>query len=488
MESTTVTIQRSMRASRLNPLAAALALAIAASTPAVAMSLAPSQRLDAPAVRTGIDATDRPRPRFPHANPVFARLERPDGGPPIVVTSCDDAGPGTLREAYFNAVDGDVIDLSQLTCSEISLTTGALTDSAPEVSIEGAGKYALTINGNNNGRVLVHNGSGTLTVYGLTISGGSYSGQYGGGCIYSYGNVLLEAANVSSCSLSSSGTDHAYGGAVYAKNSVLLAGAAITESSAHAASANSAGGGVWAYNAQIYFSTVSGNTISGDGSHYSRGGGAFVRGDARIGYSTFAGNAAESGGAIFLFGGATDTMVIANSTISGNHASGAGGGVFAKYRPLEVDNSTISGNTAVFDFGAGLYLYTDTDIESTIVAGNTSQDGLLASDVGGAASITITGANNLIVAPTLPVPADTISADPMLGPLQDNGGVTMTHALLPGSPAIDQGNNIRGFSYDQRVSDETAPYGYERMVGANADIGAFEFGAPDRIFVGDFDF
>jgi hypothetical protein len=484
-----VTIKPSMRASRLRPLASALAIAIAASAPAVAMSLAPNHRLDAPAAWTGVDAAHRLRPHSPLADLLITRRERPDGVPPIVVTSCDDAGPGTLREAYFNAVDGDVIDLSQLACSEISLTTGALTDSLAvgDIGIEGAGKYALTINGNNNGRVLVHNGSGTLTLYGLTISGGSYSGPYGGGCIYSYGNVLLEAANVSSCSLSSSGTDHAYGGAIYAKNNVLLAGAKVSESSAHAASANSAGGGVWAYNAQIYFSTLSGNTVSGDGSHYSRGGGVFLRGDVRIGYSTFAGNTAESGGAIFLFGGATDTMTIANSTISGNHASGAGGGVFAKYRPLEVDNSTITGNTAVFDFGAGLYLYTDTDIESTIVAGNTSQDGLQASDVGGAASITITGANNLIVAPTLPVPADTISADPMLGPLQDNGGFTMTHALLPGSPAIDHGNDIRGFSYDQRVSDE-AVSGYERVVGANADIGAFEFGAPDRIFTDGFDF
>ena len=485
-----MTIKPSMRASRLNPLAAALAIAIAASAPGVARSLAPNHRPDAPATWTGVDATDRPRSHFPHADSMFARRERPNGGPPIVVTSCDDAGPGTLREAYFNAVDGDIIDLSQLTCSEISLTTGALTNSpsTAQVEIDGPGKYAMTINGNNNGRVIMHNGSGALLLFGLTVSGGSYAGPHGGGCIYSYGDVLVEAANVSSCSLSSSGTDTAYGGAIYAKDGVLLAGAVITGSSAHAASANSAGGALWAYNAYVYFSTLSGNTVSGDGSHYSRGGGVFARGDARIHYSTFSDNSAESGGGIFLFGGATETMVIANSTISGNHASGAGGGMFAKYRPLEVDNSTITGNTAVFDFGAGLYLYTDTEIESTIVAGNTSQDGLLASDVGGAASITITGANNLIVAPTLPVPPDTISADPMLGPLQDNGGVTMTHALLPGSPAIDHGNNIKVFAYDQRRSDEATPYGYERVVGANADIGAFEFGAPDRIFMSGFDF
>jgi len=75
----------------------------------------------------------------------------------------------------------------------------------------------------------------------------------------------------------------------------------------------------------------------------------------------------------------------------------------------------------------------------------------------------------------------------MLGPLQDNGGSTMTHALLPGSPAIDHGNNINGYQFDQRlfVLDTSQPY--ERVVGPAADIGAFESGAPDRVFVDGFD-
>jgi hypothetical protein len=64
----------------------------------------------------------------------------------------------------------------------------------------------------------------------------------------------------------------------------------------------------------------------------------------------------------------------------------------------------------------------------------------------------------------------------------------MTHALLPGSPAIDHGNNLFDAPYDQRVIDETtSDYGYERVVGSSADIGAFETGAPDHIFVDGFD-
>src|SRR5699024_7389733 len=79
------------------------------------------------------------------------------------------------------------------------------------------------------------------------------------------------------------------------------------------------------------------------------------------------------------------------------------------------------------------------------------------------------GGNNLIVAAQgVTLPADTISADPMLGPLQDNGGPTPTHALLPGSPAVDAGNNSRNNEFDQRGP------GFARSFGAAPDIGAFE--------------
>jgi hypothetical protein len=461
-----------VRTPSLRPLAAGLAIAFAGCL-AVA------------------DADARPQPVLA---PLRGLIAAPNSPPPgvrgdIVVTNCDDSGPGSLREAYFNAIDGDTIDLTQLSCSTISLTSGALTNSgtAENVTLEGPGKYDLTIDGGHSNRVLVHNGAEYLTLTGLSITAGSYAGEYGGGCIYSYGGVIAEYVNISDCSLSSSGTDHAYGGAIYAKGGVILGGVSITGSTAHAASANSAGGALFANKAQVFMSTISGNSVAGDGSHYARGGGVFVLTDTIIGYSTIADNTADSGGGIFLLG-AADTMIVADATITGNHARGAGGGLYAKYKPLQIANSTITQNTAVFDFGAGVYLTYDTDIQSTIIAGNTSQDGLQASDVGGDAAVTITGSHNLIIASTLALPADTLSADPMLGPLQDNGGLTHTHALLPGSPAIDHGSNPLLLAIDQRYADDTTPlFGYERVVGPSADIGAYEFGAPDHIFVDGFD-
>src|SRR5213079_790602 len=67
-------------------------------------------------------------------------------------------------------------------------------------------------------------------------------------------------------------------------------------------------------------------------------------------------------------------------------------------------------------------------------------------------------------------PGDQINTDPMLGPLQDNGGPTFTHALLPGSPAINAGDS--SFTpppfYDQRGP------GFDRVVNGRIDIGSFE--------------
>ena len=71
-------------------------------------------------------------------------------------------------------------------------------------------------------------------------------------------------------------------------------------------------------------------------------------------------------------------------------------------------------------------------------------------------------------------PGDQINTDPMLGPLQDNGGPTFTHALLPGSPAINAGNPnfTPPPSFDQRGP------GYPRVVNGRIDIGSFEVQVP----------
>ena len=93
----------------------------------------------------------------------------------------------------------------------------------------------------------------------------------------------------------------------------------------------------------------------------------------------------------------------------------------------------------------------------------------------------LTGANDLIIAADGPLPPDTLRVDPLLAPLADNGGPTLTHALSAGSPAIDTGNDAAGFDFDQRGS------GYVRVSGIAADIGAYETQPPDIIFADGFE-
>jgi predicted outer membrane repeat protein len=171
--------------------------------------------------------------------------------------------------------------------------------------------------------------------------------------------------------------------------------------------------------------------------------------------STFSGNTAGGGGGgIGSFGA---SITITNSTFSGNTAlNNSGGGISADI--LTVTNSTIASNTSN-TIGGGISSGSTTTLKNTIIANNqgsdcfgaiTSQGYNLASD----------GTCNLTASTDLP------TTEPMLGPLQDNGGPTFTQALLPGSPAIDAGGDCPPPPTDQR--------GVSRPQGTACDIGAFE--------------
>jgi hypothetical protein len=168
-------------------------------------------------------------------------------------------------------------------------------------------------------------------------------------------------------------------------------------------------------------------------------------------------------------------LTITNSTISGNSASfkgfGNGGGIYNGNATLTITNSTISGNSAgSFDgFGGGIYLSVGTlQIENTILnasgtggnifnnSGTVVSHGYNLSSDDGGGFLMGTG--------------DQINTDPMLGPLQDNGGPTVTYQLLTGSPAINAGDP--NFA-PPPFNDQRGP-GYDRVVGGRIDIGSFE--------------
>jgi len=108
--------------------------------------------------------------------PAFAAGASPATGRPfgaIPVTSCaDDGSPGTLRSAVAAAASGDTLDLTELTCGTITLLTGQIEVHLDDLTLTGPGADVLTIDGNDNGRVFHHDGVGTLTLGGMTITHG----------------------------------------------------------------------------------------------------------------------------------------------------------------------------------------------------------------------------------------------------------------------------------------------------------------------------
>jgi hypothetical protein len=128
-----------------------------------------------------------------------------------------------------------------------------------------------------------------------------------------------------------------------------------------------------------------------------------------------------------------------------------------------VDGSTVSANVATY--GGGIYNQATLNVTNSIVANNADFGCFLAPFGAGPVALN-SGGNNIFTDATCnPVASDQVVADPLIGLLQDNGGPTLTHGLLPGSPAIDAANAAYCPATDQR--------GVAR--DAACDVGAFEF-------------
>jgi len=226
-----------------------------------------------------------------------------------------------------------------------------------------------------------------------------------------------------------------------------------------------------------YLTTIDSLTISnGDAT-----GGIFCESPLKITNSTITGNfTGFSGGGIY--GIPLCDLIVENSTISGNAAADSGGGIYIdQLASLTIKNSTISNNVAAGSAGGVYHAITGARFEmsNTIVAGNTGNNG--PDDIQGELTDRQTytrNANNLVgngdglEGISHGVDGNQIGTvddpiDPMLGALGDNGGSTWTMALLPGSPAIDAG--------DDELATETDQRGIIRPQGSASDIGAFEY-------------
>ena len=442
----------------------------------------------------------------------------------IPVTNCNDAGAGSLRDAVNSANSGDTIDLTNTGCSTITLTTGAIAVTQPDLTLQGPGE-SLSIDANHSDLALLHTGGGTLYVNDLTVKNGTkyftdaQVDAARGGCIFSSGYVSLSNAEVKYCEASSSSTHYGvYGGAIYAQNGVTLDSSAVFGSSAHSTGYWVKGAGIathgavtlldsviegndsysstsWTLGGGVYARTgltVKYSMIDGNSAYsgfQSRGGGLYSAGNLEIQNSTIHGNSSRTGGGVFVLGQyATSEITMVNSTISGNHAVVTGGIDIEDY-PARIANSTIAFNDETFfePYGAGLFVFnTNVELESTIVSNNYNLTGGTRTEDDVATSTTysgtLSGSHNLITLSSMTVPSDTIEGKyANLGPLTYNGGMTATHKLMTFSPAIDAGSNAANVNYDQRGD------GFPRIIGSNADIGAFELDTVDEIFSDGFD-
>jgi len=457
--------------------------------------------------------------RSPLAAHFFAMFALSDAGASFAgtawtVDSCSNfpngfGNSGTLRYALNHAIDGDTVDMTTLVCSTIDLTESGTTE-APlpipygTVTVLGPGKDKLTITGNNAVRIFSHVGvlyPSNLVLEDLTLAMGSATyepiASGNGGCIYTTNSVTLDRVNVGPCRAPGRGggiraadvtLDHALilGGTAGKDGGGISATVAdVTSSVVTGNQAASNGGGIRGTFTTVTDSTVRYN-VAGTKSSIASGGGIFANDNLTVTGSTVNGNYAYgAGGGIQVYNGSPSgfTTTIVNSTISGNVARSAAGGIYSNSGHVKFYNSTIAFNDSVNSstFAAGVATgaaYGDLDLTfySTLISNNkllipdTENDFSVFPGVG-AYTITLHGSHNFARVSSYASSVFSFEgACPLLGPLKDNGGPTWTHALSSKSPAIDAGNNVYSptLLYDQRGTP------FSRVVKSAADIGAYE--------------
>jgi CSLREA domain-containing protein len=330
-----------------------------------------------------------------------------------------DVADCTLREAITgaNANGGRIIAFAPGVAGTIQLAA-ALPSLSTNMAIQGPGANLLTVRRNLGGNYRIFNitpNSVSARISGLTIANGNTPSNGGG--ISNTGALTITNSTIS-------GNAAGSGGGIVSSRTLTIVNSTISGNSA----TNGFGGGIYSTGTlDITNSTISGNSVS----------------ELSLGIGT--------GGGIQNGGG---TVSVTNSTIAGNSAQFRGGGINSSSGMLSSRNTIIALNTAP----------SGPDMFGTL----TSQNFNL---IGNNSGATITPAQS---ADQIGTPGASI--DPLLGPLQNNGGPTFTRALLSGSPALDKGHSS-SYSSDQRGFSRPIDSAAISNTGDGSDIGAFEFGS-----------
>ncbi|MEO8290924.1 MAG: CSLREA domain-containing protein [Gaiellaceae bacterium] len=346
------------------------------------------------------------------------------------------------------------------------------------LTIRGAGAQKTFVNGNDLDRVFQVLTSADVTILRLAVKDGlNFTNSVTGGAgILNSGTLTLTSASLVSNQAAGSNQGLGNGGGLFNESgaTAILRGVTVTENQT-----SWGGGGIFSGGTL----TLTRSTVSSNSGH--DGGGLAAEGTTTISTTTFSGNATGTtgyGGGISHGGGtftltrstisgnnsvsgdglynASGTVSLANVTLSGNgvvSASGNGGGIFnSSSGTSNLSNVTLLGNSAGgTNTGGNIWNDGIANVENTILA-----DPVAGSSCRGAGTYNDQG-NNLESGSDCTVAAD---GDPLLGPLQNNGGPTKTHALGAASDALNAGADCE--EVDQR--------GVPRPQGPACDIGALE--------------
>jgi hypothetical protein len=362
---------------------------------------------------------------------------------------------------------------------DLNLTTPG--SGSPSISITGAGAGTTIIDANQIDRVFhIHPGR-VAAISDMTIRHGYYVptvNAYGGG-IYNQGSLTVSSAAIS-------GNHSGDGGGLY--NSGVLT---VMNSTLSHNYADSVGGGIFNIGSlNVLNSTLSQNTAP------NVGGGIYNGGYLKVSNSTIFGNGSKNGGGIYHLALDTNNMFVINSTISQNYANSSGGGIYmsgqagliALYNTSVIDNDADHDQDPTGGIGGGVYSEVGSRfmVVNTLIAGNTLFNAPIYNDCHG--MLEVYGWNLLS-----DVAGCTFSGNGFaswggislnkIGPLQNNGGPTWTHALLAGSAAIDTTIDSLGCVNETGALLTTDQRGAARPVGARCDVGAFEYSPPRYLYL-----
>lgn len=389
----------------------------------------------------------------------------------------------TIAEAVDKAVDGDTIEIAAGTYNEHDIEV------YEELTLTGAGAESTIVDAGGNGR-LFHAGT-TVTISNLTMQNGLTSAgnafDEGGGAVLFTGDSLT-LQNVILIDNYAVGS----GGAIFNNGDLILQNTQVLSNTAAGI-----GGGIYNYTLGTILITQSDimyNTAVG-----IQGGGIYAGGKALdVQNSTIAYNSAATfgGGILASFDGPT---TLDGVTLIGNEAS-SGAAFFSQTGSITATNTTVSRNNATNNYG-GFYVSgpnTSLFVQNSTIAENsrtnTAGNGFNGIMRGNNATVSIvntiladnqenncSSSSNIIslghnlstdYTCSLSQTGDQPGVDPLLGPLADNGGTVYTYALVPGSPAIDAGDNANCALNDARGI--MRPFDGDGDSNADCDIGAVE--------------